>query len=168
MCGVFGAVTGQPIDDGLLVALRGARDTLTHRGPDFSGEWSAGQVYLGHTRLAILDLAASGNQPMVSADATNVLVVNGEIYNFRALRAQLEARHQFFSNSDSEVLLHGYREWGLAGLLDRIEGMYAFALLDTAARRIFLARDRVGIKPLYFSYGALGFAFASELKALRR
>ena len=165
MCGIAGfAGHGDRID---LAAMTKA---LVHRGPDGEGFYAdapAG-VYLGHRRLAILDLAG-GAQPMWNAAGTIGVVCNGEIYNHRELRAQLAARGYVFrsSHSDTEVLVHGYAEWG-EELPTRLNGMFAFAIYDKARRRLFLARDRFGEKPLFY-YTAPGlFAFASELGALRR
>ena len=168
MCGIFGVVDKTPIDPARLVELRYARDTLVHRGPDHQGEWCDDNHYIGHTRLSILDLSERGNQPMVSADGKVVLACNGEIYNFKALRAELAGKHRFVSSSDSEVLLHGYRQWGMDELTRRIEGMFAFVLYDVEHKLLFLVRDRVGIKPLYYACLDGGFQWASELKAIRR
>jgi asparagine synthase (glutamine-hydrolysing) len=165
MCGLFGCNTvDQPID---LDCARKALASLTHRGPDQWGEWSGDRLYMGHRRLSILDLSERGRQPMVSSDGRVVISVNGEIYNFARLRAELERKHEFCSDSDSEVVLHGYVEWGIDGLLERIDGMYAFAIYDQAAGKVFVARDRVGIKPLYYALIEGQFIWASELKAIR-
>ncbi len=135
---------------------------LSSRGPDQWGDWADNDVYLGHCRLSIMDLSEKGRQPML--DHGIVITVNGEVYNFKALRAQL-GNSPFKSKSDSEVLIHGYRKWGIDELLARIEGMYSFVLYDQKNKKLFLARDRVGIKPLYYSRVNEGFAWASELKA---
>ena len=161
MCGIAGCANLAP--DGLRPAL----DALARRGPDASGEWLGGQVALGHRRLSIIDLSTEANQPFVNEDATVRLVANGEIYNFRELRCELEsAGHRFKSRSDSEVLLHGFEEWGVEELLSRINGMFALAVFDANSKRLFCARDRIGIKPLYYYSNAAEFAFASELPAL--
>lgn len=165
MCGIFGH-TG--VVAGGLPQSREALDTLAHRGPDRQGEWSDDQVYMGHRRLSIVDLSDNARQPFVNRSGTTVLCANGEIYNFRALRAELQRKYEFSSRSDSEVLLHGYDEWGIEGLLRRIEGMFAFVIYDVRRALIFLARDRVGIKPLYYSTVGDKFAWASELKALQK
>lgn len=144
------------------------RDTLSHRGPDYAGEWfdAGGQVALGHRRLAIVDLSPGGRQPMSGGDGRYQIVFNGEIYNHRAVRAELEALgRQFATSSDTEVLLASYIQWG-ADCLARLNGMFAFAVLDLAKSEIFLARDRAGEKPLYIRQDENGFYFASELKAL--
>lgn len=163
MCGLFGYVgvdrapTGRGIE-----ALR----TLAHRGPDQQGDWSDRRVYVGHRRLSILDLSERGRQPFISDDGSVVVAVNGEVYNFQELRQRLSSNYRFTTSGDSEVVLHGYREWGIVGLLSRLEGMYAFCIYDTRAGRVFLARDRVGIKPLYYSTRGECIAWASELKAI--
>jgi asparagine synthase (glutamine-hydrolysing) len=126
-------------------------DSLTHRGPDGRGTWFDAGVGLGHRRLSVLDPTAAGTQPMCSADASLVVTFNGEIYNFRELRGELIALgHRFRTNCDTEVLLAAYAEWGLAAV-QRLNGMFSFALWDRARRRLWLARDRLGIKPLFFS-----------------
>ena len=142
--------------------------SLAHRGPDDAGIWvdaDAG-IVLGHRRLSVIDPPPLGHQPMVSADGQLAVVFNGEIYNFPERRRELLGRGvRFASNSDTEVLLYGYREWG-ERVVDRLVGMYAFAIWDARAARLFLARDRAGEKPLYYASGSWGFAFASELGAL--
>ena len=144
------------------------RDTLRHRGPDDKGLWSAtdGSVVLGHRRLSIIDLSPAGHQPMADASGGYQLVFNGEIYNFKGLRDELcRAGHRFRSSGDTEVLLEAYRAWG-TNCLERLNGMFAFALYDHPRRRLFLARDRAGEKPLYYRHAGGRLAFASELKAL--
>jgi len=168
MCGIAGIVgvrEGSADPDRLLAM----RDAMTHRGPDGEGLWHdrSGRVGLAHRRLAIIDLTPAGAQPMGSDDGRVQLVFNGEIYNHLALRAELEgAGHRFTSRADTEVLLHGYRQWGGPALLDRLVGMFAFAIWDDERQTLFLARDRVGIKPVYFWQGGGEFLFASEIKAL--
>jgi len=122
---------------------------------------------MGHRRLSILDLSEKGRQPMTDGAGDVVITVNGEIYNYPRLRAELESRHEFRSRSDSEVVVHGYKEWGIEGLLDRLDGMYALVVYDRAQDRLYLARDRAGIKPLYYALVDGVFAWASELKAIR-
>ena len=140
-------------------------ELLAHRGPDGEGWWVDGPVGLVHRRLAIVDLSEAAAQPMTTADGRLRIAYNGEIYNFPALRRALEARGaRFRTRSDTEVLLAAYRAWGLA-CLDRLRGMFAFALWDAEARRLLLARDRIGKKPLYYHLDADGLAFASEPKA---
>jgi asparagine synthase (glutamine-hydrolysing) len=140
---------------------------IAHRGPDACGEWlsSDGRFWLGNTRLAILDLSPTGAQPMIDSGTGNVIVVNGEIYNHRALRAELGAALVWRGTSDTETLLHGYARWGRR-LLDRLKGMFAFVIYDRAREEFFIARDRLGIKPLYYTLDETGFRLASEVKVL--
>ena len=169
MCGIAGIRLSEPA--GLDLAeeqLDRMLARLAHRGPDDAGVWSdrpAG-VLLGHRRLSVIDISPLGHQPMVSGDGRLAIVFNGEIYNYLELRRDLEQRGvRFASTSDTEVLLYGYREWGET-VVDRLVGMYAFAIWDAATDRLFLARDRAGEKPLYYATGPWGFAFASEVGAL--
>lgn len=161
MCGICGWV-----GDGTLDALNTMTERLTHRGPDGKGHWLSKGVALGMRRLAIVDVEG-GQQPVFNEDQSLAVVFNGEIYNHRALRAELErAGHRFRSHhSDSEVLVHAYEEWG-EDFLHRLQGMFALALWDVKAERLFLARDRVGIKPLFFTRVGGRLLFASEIKAL--
>ena len=139
-----------------------------HRGPDGAGLYQDDRAVLGHRRLSIIDLSAAGAQPMSNEDGSLQVSFNGEIYNYRELRDDLiRGGHAFQSRTDTEVLLHGYEQWGIAGLLDRLRGMFAFALYDTR-RGLILARDRLGIKPLYYHAGGDFLVFASEVKALLR
>jgi asparagine synthase (glutamine-hydrolysing) len=168
MCGICGVLDSGEAGPDRAAEVRAMMDALAHRGPDAAALHRAGPVVLGHRRLAIIDLSPEGNQPMYSEDGALVLVANGEIYNFRALRQQLEARgHSFRSRSDSEVILHLYEEHG-AACLSHLRGMFAFALWDARRRRLFIARDRVGKKPLYYAARDGRFWFASELQALYR
>lgn len=166
MCGIVGFV-GDPRG----VDPHAALAALTHRGPDASGHFSAelpsrGQVWLGHRRLAIVDLSDAGRQPMEGAGGRHTVVFNGEVYNFRALRDELAGHgYSFRSHSDTEVLLAAFDRWG-TGCLDRLRGMFAFALWDKAAGTLTLARDRLGEKPLYYVHDGARFAFASEVGAL--
>src|SRR5690554_337214 len=149
--------------------VRSAMAKLHHRGPDSQGIYSppAGGPTLGHQRLAIIDASPLGHQPMCSGDGRYVIAFNGEIYNFRELRAELESRGtRFRSRSDTEVLLEGYGVWG-EDVLERLVGQFAFGIWDNDRRRLFLARDRLGEKPLYYARTARAFAFASEIQALR-
>lgn len=163
MCGITGFIGLGNIED-----LRRMNDKLVHRGPDAEGFWhDAGRgVYLGHRRLAIVDIAG-GHQPMWTRDGQLGVVFNGEIYNHQALRAELKRLGHVFESdhSDTEVLLHGYRAWG-ADLPNRLNGMWAFALYDVAGRRLFCSRDRFGKKPFFYCHAAGAFVFASELSAV--
>jgi asparagine synthase (glutamine-hydrolysing) len=145
------------------------RDTLIHRGPDDAGLWLEGSVALGHRRLSILDLSEAGRMPMASPDAAVQAVFNGEVYNFRNLRAELEAEgHRFFSETDSEVVLRAYEQWGV-DCFDRLNGMFAIAIWDGRERRMVLARDPVGQKPLYYVHRpGRWLLFASTLRPLIR
>jgi asparagine synthase (glutamine-hydrolysing) len=167
MCGIVGAIATRPIEPQTLVAMR---DLLAHRGPDHAGLWMSGDrcVALGHRRLAILDLRPEANQPFISHDGRYAITFNGEIYNYKELREELRACGvDFRTQSDTEVLVEAYRFWGEA-CLERLSGMFAFAIWDARERKLFCARDRAGEKPFY--YAALGdaFLFASELKAIVR
>jgi asparagine synthase (glutamine-hydrolysing) len=164
ICGVFYPQEDQLVSPDLLSEMT---STLLHRGPDDGGVWSAGSVGFGHRRLTILDLNG-GRQPMVSEESGTVLVFNGEIYNFQSLRRELESKgHRFRNQGDTEVILRAYEAFGERCVV-LLRGMFAFVLWDPARRRIFAARDRLGIKPLYYYYDGKTFAFASELKALMR
>jgi asparagine synthase (glutamine-hydrolysing) len=163
ICGHLGPEPGAPADG---QAVRRMADALAHRGPDAEGFFEEGPAALGHRRLSIIDLRADANQPMPNEDGSVTAVVNGEIYNFAELRAGLEQRgHRFRSRSDSEVIVHLYEELG-EDCVTPLRGMFAFAVWDSRGRRLLLARDRVGKKPLVYSHRADGFWFASELCAL--
>lgn len=162
MCGICGSVNNSLE----ISALKSMVRILGHRGPDSSGIWTDSGTALGHTRLAIIDLTSSGSQPMVTPDGRYVLVYNGEIYNFRELRRILhQAGENFRSDSDTEVLLLGYRKWGRR-FVEMIRGMFAFAIWNKDRQQLFLARDRLGVKPLFYAPLKKGLVFASEIKAL--
>lgn len=167
MCGIAGVIEsdGLRVDD---AALLRALSAIRHRGPDDQGVWSEGPVKLGHRRLSIIDLSPAGRQPMASSDGRFVVTYNGEIYNFTALRAELEARgsRTWRGSSDTEVLVELIVEIGLEPALKKLNGMFALAVWDRAERMLCLARDRFGEKPLYYVERAGGLAFASELTAL--
>jgi asparagine synthase (glutamine-hydrolysing) len=169
MCGIAGVLAARPLPTHEAEAL-GHRmiQTLDHRGPDANGIFADGCVVLGHTRLSIIDLSEAGRQPMIDESGRFVIVYNGEIYNYRELREELEAAgHRFRTATDTEVLLVGYRTWGRA-VLQRLNGMWAFAIWDRHTNELFAARDRAGKKPFLYAVDADGaFRFASELKALR-
>jgi asparagine synthase (glutamine-hydrolysing) len=166
MCGICGIVHRDqeyPISERRLLAMR---DTLTHRGPDDAGYYLAPGIALGSRRLAILDLSERGHMPMSTADGRYWITYNGEVYNYQELRSALETRgYTFRSNADTEVVLYLYIDKGPA-MLDQLNGMFALAIWDSQERILFLARDRLGIKPLYYTYQAGAFYFASEEKAL--
>ena len=165
MCGIVGILNlnGAPADGAVVGAMSKA---LAHRGPDGEGLHVDGALALGHRRLSIIDLTTAANQPMLSPDGRIAVVYNGEIYNFRGLRRELEAEGWTFrTRSDTEVLIAGYAIWGIRRLVERIDGMAAFALWDARDRRLFLVRDRFGIKPLYLWRTRTTLAFASEIKA---
>lgn len=165
MCGIIGCIKDSPIDRENFIQTR---DRLRHRGPDDAGVWFADNqcVALGHRRLSIIDLSTAGHQPMTNEEGNLKLVFNGEIYNFQQIREQLlHDGHTFRSNTDSEVILHAYEQWGV-DCLKRFNGMFAFAIWDNRKRQLFAARDRIGIKPFHYYHKNRTFAFASELKGL--
>jgi asparagine synthase (glutamine-hydrolysing) len=164
MCGIAGFLTLTP--DGCdRAVLERMTNVLSHRGPDDSGFYSDGTAWLGHRRLSIIDLAA-GKQPMANEDSTVWVAYNGEIFNHADVRPDLErAGHRYATRCDTETILHAYEQYG-AGCVERFRGMFAFAVWDTKARKLFCARDRLGIKPFYYFWDGKLFAFASEIKAL--
>jgi len=174
MCGLAGFVAAQPGPaEDLLDSLRPMCEAIAHRGPDDSGEWidAACGVALGFRRLAIIDISPAGHQPMVSASGRYVVMLNGEIYNFETLRAELQAAGEappFRGHSDTEVLLAAFEAWGVETAVKRLNGMFAIALWDRESRRLHLIRDRMGVKPLYYGWAGRAFLFGSELNALRR
>jgi len=165
MCGICGIACN---DSARIVAVAEVvrlRDRMAHRGPDDAGVYVHGNIGLGHRRLSIID-RSGGHQPLSNEDGTVWIVFNGEIYNYRELRLQLEAKgHQFHTNSDTETIVHLYEELGHA-CVQHLNGMFAFAIWDQARQELFLARDRMGVKPLYFWHGVGAFVFASEMKAI--
>jgi len=165
MCGIYGQLRfdGQSVPRERLTAMGTA---MIHRGPDDEGAFVAGAVGIGMRRLSIIDLTG-GHQPFTALDGQLALVVNGEVYNYQQLRRELEAAgHVFRSHSDCETILWGYLQWGLDGLLQKLSGMYAFALWDARSEQLIVARDRIGIKPLYYHFDGKAFSFASEAKSL--
>lgn len=166
MCGFIGVVhdpNASPVDAGLLARMNA---TLRHRGPDGQGVYCSGPVSLGHCRLRVIDTSEAADQPMFNEDRTVVVVFNGEIYNFMDLRTRLETTgHRFATHTDTEVLVHGWEEWG-EDLPTRLDGMFAFAVYDMPKERIFIPRDRFGKKPLYYGMAGRTFLFGSELKAI--
>ena len=162
MCGFAGFVGEVDDREQVLVNMM---NTIVHRGPDSAGKYVDEDAALGFRRLSIIDLSSVGDQPLYNEDRSMVLVFNGEIYNYQDLREELKAAgHEFVSNTDSETLIHGYEEWG-EKLVDRLRGMYAFAIWDTKKKRLFAARDIFGIKPLYYANMNGTLMFASEIKA---
>src|SRR2546422_2105158 len=165
MCGIAG-IFNLDEEPASSVILRKMTDVLAHRGPDGEGVSVDGAVGLGHRRLAIIDLTSAGHQPMQTSDKRYTISYNGEVYNFRELRAELEVQgYQFRSQTDSEVVLNAWAAWGPKAL-DRFNGMFAFAIWDRQERELILARDRYGIKPLYYIELPRAFLFGSEVKAL--
>src|SRR5947209_6966698 len=165
MCGITGIfnVNGAPVS---VSVLKRMTDAVQHRGPDGEGVWTSSFVGFGHRRLAIIDLSPLNHQPMQSSDGLVMLVYNGEIYNFQNLRVELEAKgYQFRSTGDTEVLLNAYHAWG-DECVGRFNGMFAFAIWDHRRHRLFIARDRYGVKPLYYHFSNGTFLFGSEVKSL--
>ncbi|MBL0225532.1 MAG: asparagine synthase (glutamine-hydrolyzing) [Geobacteraceae bacterium] len=175
MCGIAGFIDfkRQTGLDSMQETVRRMSDALIHRGPDDGGVWcdAATGVALGHRRLAIIDLSPAGHQPMLSAGGRYVLVFNGEVYNHREIRRELDRLASppvpWRGHSDTEVMLAAFEAWGVEGSVKRFTGMFAFALLDRKERRLHLVRDRLGEKPLYYGWSGKTFLFGSELKALR-
>jgi asparagine synthase (glutamine-hydrolysing) len=166
MCGILGKVSlNKKIDSG---TMKSALDLMIHRGPDSDGMWMSPSenIWFGHRRLSILDLSDLGTQPMVSFDGTLVIIFNGEIYNFKSIRDDLRKKgYEFRSESDTEVLLNAWHCWK-EETLQKIDGMFAFAILDIANNNLVLVRDRMGEKPLYYQQSKNGFFFASEMKSI--
>ena len=161
MCGIGGIIDFKQRQPGLI---RKMADALSHRGPDARGLHEEGRVHLAHLRLSILDTSSRGNQPMYSADGRLTMVFNGEVYNFRELRRQLPDRI-WKTETDTEVILAAYEHWGVR-CAEHFNGMFAMAIWDRDREELFLARDRMGIKPLYYHFDGEHFAFASEVRAL--
>lgn len=158
------SITGFTWEDKGL--LRDMTDIVSYRGPDDHGYYSDKGISLGHRRLSIIDLSSAGHQPMTDKEGSVAIVYNGEIYNFKELRSDLESKYDFASQTDTEVLIYGYQEWGPEGLLKRLNGMFAFAIWDSDKKQLLLARDRLGIKPLYYARLEDRLIFASELKSV--
>ena len=164
MCGLAGF-----IGDGAEQELWEMISTLKYRGPDFQSVYHHENIGLAHARLSIIDLSAAANQPLFSSDRSSVIIFNGEIYNFKQIRNELEKSHgiRFQTNSDTEVLLSLYEVYG-EGMFEKINGMFAFAIYDFHKKQLLLARDRMGKKPLYYALFGSTFMFASEPKAILR
>jgi len=167
MCGICGNIN---LDSEMNVSRHDIErmvNQLIHRGPDSSGFWLGARVGLGHTRLSIIDLSKAANQPMSNEDASIWITYNGEVYNFQELRDELEAKgHRFKSKSDTEVIIHLYEEKGI-DCVKYLRGMFAFGLWDEVNQILFLARDRLGQKPLYYYVDNEKLLFASEIKAIK-
>lgn len=171
MCGIAGALSFNParfsVTEPRLIAMR---DAMVHRGPDGKGVWvgEEGRIGFAHRRLSIIDLSSLADQPMRTADGALTIVFNGEIYNHADLRRELiELGHRDWrtDHSDTEVILMAFRQWGI-DCIHRFRGIFAFALWDARARSLWLVRDRLGVKPLYYAQEEDGIVFASEIKAL--
>lgn len=162
MCGICGIISNSSTQ---LQALPIMQQAIVHRGPDDRGHWRNEHVAFGHLRLSIIDLSAAGHQPMIDPASGCVVIFNGEIYNYLELKHELKSKYSFVTHSDTEVLLAAYISWGIS-FLKKLRGMFALALYDPRTQEIVLARDRVGIKPLYYRQQAGSFFFASEIKAL--
>ena len=175
MCGINGLISSELTVEQREEIIKRMNLCLSHRGPDHDGAFSEHSITLGHRRLSIIDLSAEGNQPFFSADKRYAIVYNGELYNYRDLRLELqrskvgtpEQPYFFSTSSDTEVVLAAYIRWGL-GCLERFNGMYAFAIYDRETKRMVAARDRLGVKPFYYSYNDQGFIFSSEVRPILR
>ena len=165
MCGVAGIFNfnKEPVSHSQIKAMT---DVIAHRGPDGEGQWIDKYVGLGHRRLAIIDLTQAGHQPMQTQNGRHIITYNGEVYNFKELRIELESLgYQFHSSTDSEVVLNAFAAWK-ERCVEKFNGMFAFAIWDQKEQKLFLARDRYGIKPLYFYKNDKTIVFASEIKAI--
>lgn len=173
MCGINGFISNKFSNEERLPVVRKMNATLAHRGPDNDGTWQGDNLCLGHRRLSIIDLSPEGNQPFFSNDNRYVIIYNGELYNYKELKLDLQrsvhgtnsAPYLFKTSSDTEVILAAYIRWGNK-CLDFFNGMYAFAIYDTVEKKLTIARDRIGVKPLYYYYGDEGFLFSSEIRPI--
>ena len=159
MCGINGIVSRISDKEKLIMKMN---DRIIHRGPNAEGKFVSGNVALGQRRLSIIDIGG-GNQPIYNEDKSILVMFNGEIYNYQELKKNL-GNHEFKTNSDTEVLVHGYEEWGY-DLLNKLRGMFAFCIYDKNKDELFIARDHFGIKPLYYYQNDEGFLFSSEIKS---
>src|SRR3954447_22472090 len=165
MCGIAGIVSSDRLTPGAATRASAMGNSITHRGPDEAGLYSDERAALAHRRLSIVDLS-TGQQPLSNEDGTVWVVFNGEIYNHADVRADLEAHgHRYRTKSDTETIVHAYEQWGEA-CVHRFRGMFAFAIWDAPKRRLLLVRDRVGIKPLYWTRTPEALLFGSEIKAI--
>ncbi|PBQ32133.1 asparagine synthase (glutamine-hydrolyzing) [Sphingobacteriaceae bacterium] len=173
MCGINGFISDRFSNEEKLPIVRKMNATLSHRGPDNEGSWQSDNICLGHRRLSIIDLSPEGNQPFFSADKRYVIVYNGELYNYKELKLDLQrsvhgsntAPYFFQTSSDTEVILAAFIRWGIK-CLDYFNGMYAFAIYDNQEKKLTIARDRIGVKPLYYYYGDEGLMFSSEMRPI--
>ena len=167
MCGIAGYISDNGFDQ---ESFQSAINSMLHRGPDGYGVWCTDdrRVFLGHRRLAVIDISEKAAQPMKSSDGNIIITFNGEIYNYKLIKAQLqETGYQFNTESDTEVVLIAWKHWGV-DCLERLQGMFAFVIYDIQNRKIFAIRDRAGEKPFYYSIQNRTFCFASELKSLMK
>jgi asparagine synthase (glutamine-hydrolysing) len=167
MCGINGYIGFTSKNEGLST-IHSMNDALKHRGPDNLGIWNNDKVAFGHARLSIIDLSDSANQPFISADGNYTIIFNGEIYNYKDVKTQITSQFPeltFKTNSDTEILLQAYIKLG-SKCLDLLNGMFAFAIWDSAKQNLFIARDRIGEKPLYYSHNSTNFLFSSEIRSL--
>ena len=162
MCGINGII-GFSNEHDARERVQRMNDCLAHRGPDAEGLWSNHFAALGHRRLSIIDTSAAGNQPFFSEDKKLIIVFNGEIYNYIELKKELESEFEFKTGSDTEVMLVAYQKWGIA-CIEHFLGMFAFALWDENEQAVYLVRDRLGIKPIYYSDTSSGIVFSSEIR----
>ena len=171
MCGINGIVANSINQDSALNILKKMNDSIAHRGPDAEGIWNKNNIYLGHRRLSIIDVSPASNQPMLSNDGRWVIVYNGELYNYKEIKFELqraqkgELPYVFRTNSDTEVILAAFNRWGI-NCLDKFNGMFAFAIYDNQLDELYLVRDRLGIKPLYYSHNEKEIVFSSEIRAI--
>ncbi len=162
MCGITGFINNTENTEAVLGRMM---DRIRHRGPDAEGKYIDSSIALGHRRLSIIDVSSQGDQPIFNEDGSLVIVFNGEIYNYRSIREKLiEAGHNFRTNTDTEVLVHGYEEYG-DKLLNMLRGMFAFVIWDKNKQELFGARDYFGIKPMYYAMMEGSFMFGSEIKS---
>jgi len=171
MCGINGIVSNTIKQDDAINILKRMNDSIAHRGPDADGTWNKNNIYLGHRRLSIIDVSLASNQPMVSNDGRWVIVYNGELYNYKEIKFELQRAQKgefpyvFRTNSDTEVILAAFNRWGI-NCLDKFNGMFAFAIYDNQLDELYLVRDRLGIKPLYYTQNEKGIIFSSEIRAI--
>jgi len=164
MCGINGVFNYDSVNT-VEKRVKSMNDLTDHRGPDYSNIYRDENICFGHNRLAIIDLDEKSNQPFKSNDGNIILVYNGEIYNFKELKKELSNNYKFKTKSDTEVVVAAFKEWGI-GMLERFNGMFSFALWDKESEKFYLCRDRLGIKPLYYSENNQSIVFSSSVKAI--